>query len=202
MEKKNYFEELFKVNVNDKVKKKGGFNYLSWAYAWAEIKKADPEASFKIYENADGLNYHHDGRTAWAKVSVTVGGLELIEYLPIMDIRNKSMALNTITSMEVTKTIQRALTKAAARHGLGLYVYAGEDLPEDENGTATSEAPTKPAVKKPTATQLNQAKKLGINLEGVCKYYEVSSVEELSSEQLGQAIALKEQQLAKNNGGK
>lgn len=61
MEKKNYFEELFKVNVNDKVKKKGGFNYLSWAYAWAEIKKADPEASFKIYENADGLNYHHDG---------------------------------------------------------------------------------------------------------------------------------------------
>lgn len=64
-----------------------------------------------------------------------------------MDIRNKSMALNTITSMEVTKTIQRALTKAAARHGLGLYVYAGEDLPEDENGTATSEAPTKPAVK-------------------------------------------------------
>ena len=126
----NYFTVLNAVNCSDKTEKKNGLTYLSWAWDWAEIKKRHPDASYTVYENRDGLNYHHDGKTAWVKTGVTVNGLEHIEYLPVMDHRNKSIALNALTSFDVNKTIQRSLTKACARHGLGLYIYAGEDLPE------------------------------------------------------------------------
>lgn len=126
----NYFETLNNINVNDKVEKKNGLNYLSWAYAWAEIKKRYPDSTFTIYENANGWNYHTDGRTAWVKTGVTVNNIEHVEYLPVMDHRNNSIPLDKVTSFDVNKAIQRSLTKAAARHGLGLYIYAGEDMPE------------------------------------------------------------------------
>ena len=125
------FEKLNAVNVNDKAEKKNGLTYLSWAWAWAELKKVCPDATYTVYENADGWNYHTDGRTAWVKTGVTADGIEHIEYLPIMDYRNKSIPLEAITSFDVNKAIQRSLTKAVARHGLGLYIYAGEDLPEE-----------------------------------------------------------------------
>jgi len=128
----NLFNELNSINVSDKIEKKGGLSYLSWAWAWGELKKRCPEASYTVYENADGLFYHHDGKTAWVKVGVTVNGLEHVEYLPVMDMRNQSIKLENITSTAVNKSVQRALTKAIARHGLGLYIYAGEDLPEEE----------------------------------------------------------------------
>lgn len=128
----NYFSTLNAINVNEKTEKKNGLTYLSWAWAWSEIKKMFPDATYTIYENADGWNYHTDGRTCWVKTGVTVNGLEHIEYLPVMDHRNKSIPLNAVTSFDVNKAIQRSLTKAAARHGLGLYIYAGEDLPEGE----------------------------------------------------------------------
>ena len=126
------FEKLNAINVNDKTESKNGLTYLSWAWAWAEIKKVDPKATYTIYENNVGWNYHTDGKTAWVKTGVTVDGIEHIEYLPVMDYRNKSITINNITSFDVNKAIQRSLTKACARHGLGLYIYAGEDLPEAE----------------------------------------------------------------------
>lgn len=132
MEKNSVFEKLFQINVNEHVEKKNGLSYLSWPYAWAEVKKLYPEANYKVYEAEDGCIYFNDGRTAWVKTGVTVEGLEHIEYLPIMDYRNKSIPVENITSFDVNKTIQRSLTKALARHGLGLYLYAGEDLPEVE----------------------------------------------------------------------
>ncbi len=128
----NYFDELNKINVNDKTEKKGNLTYLSWAWAWGELKKKYPDAFYTIYENEQGWNYHTDGRTCWVKTGVTVNGLEHIEYLPVMDYKNKSIAADAVTSVDVNKTIQRSLTKAVARHGLGLYIYAGEDLPDDE----------------------------------------------------------------------
>lgn len=128
----NYFIELNNVNVNEYVEKKNGLSYVSWSYAWTEVKKRHPDANYKVYENADGWNYHTDGRTGWVKTGVTVNGIEHIEYLPIMDFKNKSIPLENITSFDVNKAIQRSLTKACARHGLGLYIYAGEDLPEEE----------------------------------------------------------------------
>lgn len=139
------FQTLSAIDVSGKTEKKANLTYLSWAWAWGELKKSYPDASYTIYENEiDDLlvhgeqafpikrtvNYFTDGRTAWVKVGVTVDGQEHIEMLPVMDHRNKSIALNAVDSFAVNKTIQRALTKAIARHGLGLYIYAGEDLPE------------------------------------------------------------------------
>jgi hypothetical protein len=133
-EKQSVFATLNAINVNEHVEKKSNgrveLSYLSWAWAWAEVKKAYPEAFYTIYENADGWCYHTDGRTCWVKTGVTIEGLEHVEYLPVMDNRNKSIPVNEVTSFDVNKAIQRSLTKAAARHGLGLYIYAGEDLPE------------------------------------------------------------------------
>ena len=113
----NYFAVLNAINVNDKTEKKNGLTYLSWAWAWGEIKKRYPDATYTIYENADGMNYHTDGRTCWVKTGVTVAGIEHIEYLPVMDHRNKSIPVNAVTSFDVNKAIQRSLTKACARHG-------------------------------------------------------------------------------------
>lgn len=136
---KSIFETLNVKNVNEHVEKKNGLSYLSWAWAWAEVKKEYPSANYTVYENEQGWNYFTDGRTCWVKTGVTIEGLEHIEYLPVMDFRNKSIPLDQVTSFDVNKTIQRSLTKAVARHGLGLYIYAGEDVPEGyENEEVTN----------------------------------------------------------------
>lgn len=138
----NAFIKLNAINVNDHVERKNGLNYLSWAWAWAELKKRYPNSFYTIYENRDGLFYHTDGRTCWVKTGVTVvdesGCLEHIEYLPVMDNRNRSIEVDKVTSFDVNKAIQRSLTKAVARHGLGLYIYASEDLPDGEEKPAPS----------------------------------------------------------------
>ena len=124
------FETLSKIDVSDHIEEKNGLKYLSWAWAWATLKKHYPNATYTVYERPDGRIYWDDGRTAWVKTGVTVEGLEHIERLPVMDFRNKSILVEDITSVDVNKAIQRSTTKAIARHGLGLYIYAGEDLPE------------------------------------------------------------------------
>lgn len=146
---KNYFQTLNDINVNDKTEKKNGLTYLSWSYAWAEVKKLFPDTTYTIYENADGWNYFSDGRTCWVKTGVTCNGIEHIEYLPVMDFRNQSIPAAKVTSFDVNKTIQRSLTKALARHGIGLYVYAGEDLPEEEAAAKSAPAPRGKAPAKP-----------------------------------------------------
>lgn len=124
------FAKLVALNLNDVKEKKDRLDYISWAWAWQRLHELYPDSTSRVYENADGWNYHTDGRTCWVKVGVTVEGLEHIEYLPVMDNRNRSIPANQVTSFDVNKAIQRATTKAIARHGLGLYVYAGEDLPD------------------------------------------------------------------------
>ena len=135
--KKSIFQTLNDINVNEHTEVKDTVRikvtYLAWAWAWAEVKKNYPDATYTVYENANGWNYHTDGRTCWVKTGVTIEGMEHIEYLPVMDNRNNSIPADRVTSMDVNKAIQRSLTKAAARHGLGLYIYAGEDLPETES---------------------------------------------------------------------
>ena len=133
---KSVFSTLNAVNCNEHTEKKNNLTYLSWAWAWAEVKKLYPNASYTIYENANQWNYFTDGKTCWVKTGVTIEGLEHIEYLPVMDFRNNSIPADKVTSFDVNKAIQRSLTKACARHGLGLYIYAGEDLPEEEQPTA------------------------------------------------------------------
>ena len=145
---KSVFSTLNAVNCNEHTEKKNNLTYLSWAWAWAEVKKLYPNASYTIYENAQQWNYFTDGKTCWVKTGVTIEGLEHIEYLPVMDFRNNSIPADKVTSFDVNKAIQRSLTKACARHGLGLYIYAGEDLPEDEQ----------PAPAQPAMTDMDIAK--------------------------------------------
>ena len=157
----NYFVELNNINVNAHTEKKNNLTYLSWAWAWQEVKIKHPSATYTIYENNEGWNYFTDGRTAWVKTGVTINDIEHIEYLPVMDFRNKSIPLENITSFDVNKTIQRSLTKAVARHGLGLYIYAGEDLPEEDK-TSKSEFEKEATAQKTAETKaLNKAIKEG-----------------------------------------
>lgn len=130
MEQSKVFAILSKIDVSGRIEKKGDLNYLSWSWAWSILKENFPGATYTVYENANGLNYHTDGRTCWVKTGVTVEGVEYIEYLPVMNFYNKSIPVESVTSTDVNKAIQRSLTKAIARHGLGLYIYAGEDLPD------------------------------------------------------------------------
>ena len=147
----NYFMALNAINVNDKTEKKNGLTYLSWAWAWGEVKKLHPEATYTVYESANGWIYHTDGNTCWVKTGVTVNGIEHIEYLPVMDHRNKSIPAASVTSFDVNKAIQRSLTKAVARHGLGLYIYAGEDLPDGE----TPQLQARPPLEMATQDQID-----------------------------------------------
>lgn len=171
----NYFIELNKIDVSDKTEKKGNLTYLSWAWAWGELKKKYPDANSTVYENEQGWNYHTDGKTCWVKTGVTVNGIEHIEYLPIMDYRNNSIPVDKVTSTDVNKAIQRSITKAIGRHGLGLYIYAGEDLPEAPKQNDNAE--------KLTAKQLiilrEMLKKHEMPEEVICKKYKRKSLEEL-----------------------
>ena len=122
--------ELLKINVNDHVEKKLGLSYLSWAWAWAEVLKIDPTARYTVHEY-DGLPlmYLKDG-TGMVKVSVEIKGDIKTCLLPVLDAKNKAIA--NPNSFSVNTAIMRCLAKCIAIHGLGLYIYAGEDLPEAE----------------------------------------------------------------------
>jgi hypothetical protein len=125
----NYFKKLSAINVKGMAEKKGRFNYLSWANAWALIKENHPEANRRVYESEHtGLNYFTDGKTASVKVGITVNNIEHIDYLPVMDYRNSSIPIEKVTSMDVNTAIQRSTAKAIAMHGLGISIFKGEDL--------------------------------------------------------------------------
>lgn len=172
----NVFGKLSAINVNKKLAEKDGLKYLSWADAWTELKKIDPTANYKVYENAEGLPYFESALGIMVKVGVTQGGLEHVVLLPVMNGANKAMKSQGYTyevndyqwnnqtrkkelvgkktkeveaadMMAINKTIQRALTKAIAMHGLGLYIYAGEDMPEDTETPKT--APVQKESPKP-----------------------------------------------------
>lgn len=149
---KSTFKTLAALNVKDRVEKKGRFDYLSWAYAWAMIKDQYPDANRKVYESEHtGLNYFTDGSTGYVKVGVTINGIEHVDYLPIMNHSNQSLSIDKITSFAVNKTIQRSTVKAIAMHGLGLSLWAGEDLVG-----ISEEAPAVKATKKPTLKKTSE----------------------------------------------
>jgi len=138
---------LLKLNVQDHVEKKNGLTYLSWAWAWAEALKADPTATFHVdtFQRADGttIPYMEINGTAMVWVRTTLFGKEMTCMLPVMDHRNKP--IQNPDAFQVNTAIMRCLTKCLAMHGLGLYIYAGEDLPEDDGVVP----PPKPKAEKP-----------------------------------------------------
>lgn len=140
------FQELYSKDVNRYVEKKNGSSYLSWSYAWAEFKKIYPDATYQVIKDEHGRCYFGDENIGYmVYTTVTAGGLSYEMWLPVMDANNKSMKLNAytystrsgertveaITSFDINKTVMRCLVKNLAMFGLGLYIYAGEDLPED-----------------------------------------------------------------------
>lgn len=189
MNEKNYFTELNAINVSDKTEKKNGLTYLSWAWAWGELKKLHPDATYTVYENKDGWLYHTDGRTCWVKTGVTVNGIENIEYLPVMDFRNNSIPADKVTSYDVNKAVQRSLTKAVARHGLGLYIYAGEDLPEGEEKPQERQT-EKPPKAKPSAeiTCTNCGVKIEPVIAKTGKTMTAQEISDFSRKKFGQCL--------------
>jgi hypothetical protein len=121
---------LISKNVNEHTEKKGSLTYLSWAWAWAEAIKADPDAIYKT-EMFDGKCFMDINGTAMVFVTVTMFGKPMTCQLPVMDYKNK--AIPNPDAFAVNTAIMRCMTKALSLHGLGLYIYAGEDLPEGES---------------------------------------------------------------------
>ena len=166
------FEKLSAINVNDKVEKKNNLTYLSWAWAWAEVKKAFPDASYQIKGDPTTQKpYFYDENLGYMVMTeVTIEGKTLEMWLPVMDGANKAMmakpytykgnawvsgkkvevdkTVEAATMFDINKTLMRCLTKNLAMFGMGLYIYAGEDLPETDTTPATPvQAPTKAEVK-------------------------------------------------------
>ena len=140
------FQELYSLDVNKYVEKKNDLSYLSWAYAWAEFKKIYPDATYEVKKDEQGRCYFGDENIGYmVYTTVSAGGLTYEMWLPVMDGANKSMKLNAytyqtkyaektveaISMFDINKTVMRCLVKNLAMFGLGLYIYAGEDLPED-----------------------------------------------------------------------
>lgn len=122
--------DLLKINVNDHTERKNGLSYLSWAWAWAEVLKIDPQATWEAVEfNGFPASFAPDG-SALVKVLATIKGHTKSCWLPVMDHRNK--AIKNPDAFAINTAIVRCLTKCISMHGLGLYIYAGEDLPEEE----------------------------------------------------------------------
>lgn len=126
------FNEVYKIDVSDKTEKKGNLTYLSWSFAWAEFKKVYPDANYKI-NRFDGTYCTGNEKMGYmVQTEVTAGEQTYEMWLPVMDMRNNAILQPKMT--EINKAIMRCLTKNLAMFGLGLYIYAGEDLPEVDDG--------------------------------------------------------------------
>lgn len=125
----NYFTELAKINVSEHVEKKGQFSYLSWTFAVNELRKRYPDATWEV-KRFDGKPFMNTELGYFVEVSVTVNGIELSQIHPVLDNRNRP--IDNPNPFHINTSIQRCLVKAIALHGLGLYIYAGEDLPTEK----------------------------------------------------------------------
>jgi hypothetical protein len=193
---KTVFERLSAINVNDHVEKKSNLTYLSWAWAWSETKRACPDATYKIgettYDDALGFMCH---------TTVTIEDETLEMWLPVMDGANKSMkktaytystrygdkTVEAATTFDINKTIMRCLVKNLAMFGLGIYIYAGEDLPEGDSASTKVEAPKKTA--QAVADGLVDLKKGTENWDAVVKY--VTTNKALGIEKIGAQLVRK-----------
>ena len=128
--KEHYFEILRKHNVSEHMEKKGQFNYLSWAYAVEELRKLKPDATWRVIKDENGYPYTSPPAGHFVEVEVTVDDISLSQIHPVLDHRNQS--IEQPNAFQINTSIQRCLAKAIALHGLGLYIFRGEDLPESE----------------------------------------------------------------------
>lgn len=192
-----HFNKLNAINVNAYTEKKNGLTYLSWANAWAEVKKIYPDAQYTIKRFENNLPYVYDENTGYMVFTdVTIEGLTYEMWLPVMDGANKSMKKTTYkyqtkygektvepaTMFDINKTIMRCLVKNLAMFGLGLYIYAGEDLPETQTTTEEREI-----ISEQQAMTLESLLKAKYDDETITKTlkdgYKVNNVRELDTKQ-------------------
>lgn len=126
----NTFKRLLQVDVSKHIDKKGQFSYLSWPFAVSQLRLCDPNATWEV-KRFDGLPFLQTNLGYFVEVEVTVGNVSLSQIHPVLDSRNRPIA--TPSPFDINTSIQRCLVKAIALHGLGLNVYAGEDLPVDQD---------------------------------------------------------------------
>jgi hypothetical protein len=208
---KNYYEKLAEINVNDHVEKKGKFGYLSWAWAVDTLKKNHPDATWEVIRH-NGMPFMKTEVGFFVEVAVTVNGITHSQIHPVLNNFNKP--IEKPTTFDINTSIQRCLVKAIALHGLGLYIYAGEDLPTGEETPSTKPAPQQknyaPAdtsAQKPNTKQMNllditikeYAKKVNKTAKDVeaalKKQYNVTSLSELAGQQVSKLIDFLEQQI-------
>jgi hypothetical protein len=146
------FNKVVNIDVSAKVEKKAGLSYLSWAWAWAEFVKVYPTATYKVIKNQNGMPYFADESGAFVYTEVTVESLTHEMWLPVMNHSNKALKVGAFNAFDVNKTIMRCLVKNLAMFGLGLYIYAGDDLPEEAQEAAQKEKAAE-AVEKLKASQ-------------------------------------------------
>lgn len=185
----NYFARLNQINVNEHVEKKGQFSYLSWPYAVAQLRLVDPAAHWEV-RRFDGLPYLKADAGHFVEVAVTVQGITLSQIHPVLDGKNRPIF--EPSAFDINTSIQRCLVKAIALHGLGLYIYAGEDLPESDKPADDSDkspkAPITPITAsegRPSAAQVRYIERLinetGSDLSKVLDYFGVETLAELTS---------------------
>lgn len=210
---KSVFEVLSAINVNDKVEQKNGQTYLSWAWAWAEVKKNYPSATYKVVKDeASNMPFVFDPSMGYmCSTEVTIKGETLEMWLPVMDGANKSMKLEAYeyttrygnksvkgaTMFDINKTIMRCLVKNLAMFGLGHYIYAGEDIPQDDKSVAEKLATPKKVEAKKSAPKKAEPKKVTTikldigdeNWQKVLKY--VAANKELGLKKIGENLLTK-----------
>lgn len=201
--KQSVYEVLSKVDTKDIQEKKNGLTYLSWAYALDEIYKRYPEAEVEV-RHWDGKPYLEDENLGyWVEVAITIEGIKREAHLPCMDYRNKAIPVGMATFMDINKTIQRAIAKACALHGLSLNLYAGSDIPL---GIEEGEADMKERLaqkadmqmkKKVSAELIDDVKKkvlLGkckednVDSAKMCALYKVGSIDEMTMSKFKNAM--------------
>ncbi|HRN64123.1 MAG TPA: DUF1071 domain-containing protein [Alicycliphilus sp.] len=204
----NYFAQLSAINVNGHVEKKGGFSYLSWPYAVAQLRLADPTSTWEV-RRFGGLPYLATEAGVFVEVAVTVHGVCLSQIHPVLDGRNRPLLAPS--AFDINTSIQRCLVKAIALHGLGLYIYAGEDLPqqytEAANDAAADDAPPqqRPTLapdRKPVRrtqegefiTQGQQvqihklAMEVGVSLQRVLSYFGVAALQDIPAHEFTRVV--------------
>lgn len=207
----NYFVELSKIDVNNHVEKKGQFSYLSWPFAVSQLRQFDPVATWTVKRFND-LPYLATDLGYFVEVSVCVKGVSLSQIHPVLD--NKNRPIMAPSSFDINTSIQRCLVKAVALHGLGLNLYAGEDLPlveadDDKGGAVTGKTlapPSSPATVTTlptprgdtiTPAQVNYINKLiketGTELQKVLDYFGIGRIEDIAKTEASRVIRSLEQ---------
>jgi hypothetical protein len=207
----NYFVELSKINVTEHVERKGQFSYLSWPFAVSQLRQFDPVATWQVLR-FDGLPYLNTEAGCFVEVSVCVKGISLSQIHPVLDSKNRPILAPT--SFDINTSIQRCLVKAIALHGLGLNLYAGEDLPlieadDDKGTTATTSPPAAPPAPAPvtslptprgdtiTPAQVNYINRLiketSTELQRVLDYFGIARIEDIAKTEASRVIRSLEQ---------